>query len=214
MLAVHRKPLSAKTKPGLSPRGPASCSSLSSQAISNRGVFLVGSRNHPDSRRAFKLRTGRNPPMGRRGLGSRRSGIGGSRIRRSAASGLSRSATATLGRGTAAAATAIAETTEQLELTAAGATTARLRSTAAGLSGAARLGSAGRLFDHFFRTARRLFSGTAGFFGRTAAATTVTTEQLKTGAGFALHGNHRTDQSHHSNGGLHCKTLTHRKSSN
>jgi hypothetical protein len=107
----------------------------------------------------------------------------------------------------------LAETTEQLELTAA-------RATAAGLSGAARfsstarLGSAGRLFDHFFRTAGRLFRRTAGFFGRTAAATAVATEQLKTGAGFALHGNHRTDQSHHSNGGLHCKTLTHRKSSN
>jgi hypothetical protein len=212
MLAVRmadRLRCRAKTKPGLSPRGPASCSSLSSQAISNRGVFLERSRNHPDSRRAFKLRTGRNPPMGRRGLGSRRSGIGGSRIRRSAASGLSRSATATLGRGTAAAATAIAETAEQLELTAAGAATARL-----GFTTAARLGSAGRLFDHFFRTAGRLFRRTAGFFGRTAAATAVATEQLKTGAGFALHGNHRTDQSHHSNGGLHCKTLTHRKSSN
>lgn len=43
---------SAKTKPGLSPRGPASCSSLSMKAISNRGVFLERSRNHPDSRRA------------------------------------------------------------------------------------------------------------------------------------------------------------------
>lgn len=209
--------LGAKTKPGLSPRGPASCSSLSKKAISNRGVIFVGSRNHPDSRRAFNLRTGRNPPMGRRGLGSRR---GRSRIRRSAAGGLSGSATATLGgsaataigRGTAAATAVLAETTEQLELAAAGAATARLGRTAA------RLGGAGRLFLHHFGTARRLDrsgTATAGLFRRTAAATAmVTAEQIEAGLGFALHGDHRTDQSHHSKGGLHCKTLTHRKSSN
>jgi hypothetical protein len=191
---------------------------------SNRGVFLERSRNHPDGERSLSV--GRGPPMTGRGFRSWRSSFafGGSRGGRGFAGGLSRSATATFGRGTAArlatAATVLAETTEQLELTTARATTARLgRAATARLSGTAGLSGA-RGFDRgstFNRScAGRLFSrtATAGFFSRTAAAATMAAEQLETGFGLAGHHGEGTNQGHHSDGGTQCKTLTHRKSSN
>jgi hypothetical protein len=116
----------------------------------------------------------------------------------------------------------MAETTEQLELAAARAATARLsRTTARWLGSAARLSRTRRLFGRSFGTARglsgtrRLFSraATAGFRSATATAAMMA-EQLETRIGLAFHDDHCTHQGRQSNGGLHYKTLTHRKSSN
>jgi hypothetical protein len=174
----------------------------------------------------------------RRGLGVGRSGFGGGAASsffdyRATARGFGRSAasgfTARL-----AAATLLAEATEQLELAAAGATaagffsrataglfddratTARLGSGTAGLSRSSTAGlsrsSTARLFDGW-ATARRLFSSgatAAGFFSFAATAIAATEELLEAGVGLAFHRNGRNHQGHHAQGGTHHKILAHR----